>query len=400
MITRVTTTDELESIFAEALINRTNGKVTKISPGSVLSGHTYGVAKIAQKALKDIAIANAHLFPDFASGIYLDKVAAERGIAPRFGASQSSTFVRVFADPATVYTAGTNTFVSRTGVVFDIENTTTVGPTGFAFIKVRSQTSGLSANADPLTIDTVNPVPTGHTAVLNEYQATGGRDIEDDNTFRIRIKEGANILARHTLSYLEQALMRVNQNVLRVHFQGFDDEGKIVLAILTQNGIDLNQSELDELFDKVGEFLAITDILYPRDQTYGVTFKNIEYEPIDIDFRVLLDDSFNPDDVRKQIQVAMGKNLDFRFWEFGREVEWDDLFIIARTTAGVRIVPDEYFTPNVDMLIPDTRVPRIRTFIMRDLEGNIISDVSGVQNPIYYSTTPDQSFAETVIQNP
>lgn len=55
--------------------------------------------------------------------------------------------------------------------------------------KWKSDSEGASTNVDPLSINKLNPVPSGHIACTNEYRATGGRDDEDDDLFRIRIKE-------------------------------------------------------------------------------------------------------------------------------------------------------------------------------------------------------------------
>ena len=57
-------------------------------------------------------------------------------------------------------------------------------------------------------------------------------DNESDETFRIRIKESVNQLARPTLSYIEQIFMKINNRVLRVYKGGIDADNKIVLLVL------------------------------------------------------------------------------------------------------------------------------------------------------------------------
>ena len=74
MMVKLTTVEELKQIFVENLLNSTD-KVTKISEGSVLNGVAYGVAKIAQKIIKDVALIEAHQYPDTATGKYLDLLA-------------------------------------------------------------------------------------------------------------------------------------------------------------------------------------------------------------------------------------------------------------------------------------------------------------------------------------
>ena len=67
MITKITTIEEFEQLFVETLLNNTN-EVTKVTKHSTLSGISYGVAKVAQKVLKEIALVETHLFPENAYG--------------------------------------------------------------------------------------------------------------------------------------------------------------------------------------------------------------------------------------------------------------------------------------------------------------------------------------------
>jgi len=398
MITRLTTVDELKSIFAEILLNKTN-KISKISDNSVVNGVSFGVAKVAQKALKDQALVESHLFPDSAFGQYLDQVGANNGIAPRFGASQSSTYLRLVAEVGTEYLQGTHTFTGSHNIVFDLEEDITIGDEGFAYAKVRSQGVGANTNVDPLTINQISPTPNGHEYVINEYTAVGGRDQEDDNLFRRRIKEGPNLLATATLSSIEQAFMKINSNVMRVYYQGINSSSQTVIAIATQNGINLTNEELDELIDKGEQFFALTDIRSYGSTVSGVFLRNIQWQPIDISFRVELFPSYNPDDVRKNIQIKMQKELDYRFWNAGDKVEWDNLLSIAKNTSGVKYVPDNFFFPNQDQAVDSNKLPRIRGFLMLDLDGNILANLTGTLSPIYYPQDADFSYQQTALRS-
>jgi hypothetical protein len=399
MITKLTPSSELEQIFAEQLINKSGGKVNKISPNSVLSGVAAGVAKIGQKALKEIALIESATFPDSATGLMLDVVAQKLGISPRFGSSESSTFVRIVAEEGTVYTPGIHQFTTDQGVTFDLEEEVEVGQAGFTYTKVRSVTKGKRANVNPFSINTMTVEPTGHIYVINEYKATGGRDEEQDDVFRLRIKEGANILAKGTIASLEQAMNKINPNVLRVFYQGLNSLGKPIIAIATQNGINLNQSELDLLLEKGEEFFSIVDLRPFGTQSYGLELRNIEYQPIDISFRAALLQNANPDLVRIEIQTRISKLLDFRFWTPGGKVEWDDLLLAVKQTPGVRYVPDQQFFPRVDIPIDPAKLPRLRGFLMLNLDGSILSDDQGNLDPVFYPFNADFSFQQTVLRS-
>lgn len=401
-ITKITPREELKNILVEALLNHTD-QVTKVSNNSVLSGIGYGIATTAQKALVEVAAVESYLNPDVASGTQLDTIAYDRGIGTRFSASGSSTYLRVVADSGTSYVSGTHTFTGNDGIVFDLDSNFTVGTEGYAYAKVSSSTTGLDTNVAALTINTVSPIPTGHLNVINEYAAVGGRDDESDDIFRKRIKEGVNILARGTISALEQAFMKINNNVLRVINQGLTSLGNIKLAIVTQNGVDLTSGELSDLLDAAGEFVSLTELKPYGGTTYGVELVNIEYFPIDVNFRVVLTAGYDTDTYRIDVQTKMSKYLDFRNFDSATDqVEWDDLLEIAKNTKGAKSVPDQYFfvnTGRADVNVDRSKLPRMRSFSIFDSDGVLIQDISGNLDPVYYPNQIDLNYQLTALKS-
>ena len=395
MITRVTSIGELKQMFIEILMNKTS-KVTKVSDQSIVNGVSYGVAKVAQKALKDVALVESHIFPDGAYGQHLDDIAEKSGIAPRFGASQSSTYVRLVGDSGTAYVAATHFFNSN-GVVFELTDDITIGSEGYVYAKVRSQDSGANTNVKSLTINKVNPVPSGHKFVVNEYEATGGRDAEDDVSLRLRIKEGPNVAANGTLAYITQVFINFNTNVLRVYSYGTNTLNQPILAISTQNGVDLTVNELSSLLDNVKDYLPINFYNSVTNNSIGVELRNVEYEEVDVDFRCQLVQTTSIDEVRRDIQVEMSKYFDYRNWTPDKKVEWDDLLQIVKSNKNVKYVADSFFNPGRDITVELGKLPRIRSFIIRDLDGNIMVDNSGVLDPIYYPSTVDNSLQATLL---
>lgn len=391
------TSEERKRLYLETLLGKTD-KVSKVSPLSVLSAHAYGVSKVAGKAEKDIFQALAQLFPDNSYGIRLDQIAENFGIAPRFGASGSSTYLRLVGDVGTLYSPGVHRFKGNEGYLFDLENSVTIGDAGFVYAKVRSVDSGLKVNVPPGSINVVTPSPTGHSYVINEYMATGGRDIESDDLFRKRIKEGANVLARGTLAMLEQVFMKINPNVLRLFYHGINEKGQTVIAIATQNGIDLNTIELGNLLELGSLYFGLTELKpFGNSRSYGVELKNIDWQTQDISFRCELYTGFNPDDVRKEAQIKVSKYLDYLKWKSGQKIEWDNLLDIVKSTKGMKYVPDQYFSPNTDVVVDKNKLPRVRGFLMLDLNGSVISSVTGFLTPTFYPKQADFSYSSTVL---
>ena len=395
MITKIVPVSDLKQMFLEILLNKTD-KISDISDDSVLNGIAYGCAKVGQRLLVNQGIVEGHLFPDTAYGQYLDNIASIRGVSPRFGACGSTTYVRVIAEPGTSYIMGVQKFTSTSGVTFELEESKTVDKNGFAYIKVKSTQVGTSTNVDPVSINKVSPKPNGHISVTNEYAATGGMDAESDALFRQRIKNSVNALSRGTIAFIEQVFMKINPRVLRVFKGGITSNGKINLIICSTNGASFSQNEFDLMISRSEEYLSLYDIL--REVSgYALNLVNVEWQYVDVSFRVELDPSYDVDVVRKNIQIQMNKLFDYRFWNQGDRIEWDDLLQVAKNTEGVRYIPDNYFYPQSDINVPSNKLPRIRGFIMYDLNGNIVESNNGLISDVYYPNSPDIDFQSSIV---
>lgn len=394
MITKTSATiTNLKNLFIEMFLDKT-AKVSNVADGSVVNATAFGVAKVAQKAMKDIAIKEAQIFPDTATGAYLDKAAALYGVSPRKGALGSSTYIRVSADPGTVYDTSV-TFVNKNGIRFQVDEALTVGESGYGYVKVRSVNAGYSTNVPPNSITNVSPQPQGHIECTNEYYAIGGRDSEDDETFRIRIKNNLNILSKNTIEYWTQTLSNIDDRVLKVMSAGLDEKGIYNLYVVSQNGIFFTEEELDTLLESAQGYFGISE-LNIEGKVVGIGIKNIDWFYVGsergLDFRVQLQPDYDVSTVRQNIQVNLTKYLDFRFWTPGKIVEWDDLLDIVKKTDGVKYVPDEYFFPYYDQQVPANQLPRIRGFVMRDQDGNILYDSDSNLSPLFYPSEPEDLF--------
>ncbi len=386
METKVLTIDRLKELITEIFYDKQD-KVTKVTDNSAINALFYAQAKIGQKALVDIANVEGQLFPEFAVGTLLDNVANRLGVPARFTAQGSSTFVRLVGSPGTQYLALTNTFVSTGGVVFELAQDITIPEDGYIYANVRSRDIGIKTNVVPNSISNAVPAPVGHDYVINEFQAIRGADAEDDQSFRQRIINYPNLLSENTLEKLNQVFISINSNVLRTIYLGLSTTGKNRLGILTQDGSELSNSELDNLLDGAQKFIAVTDLRKFGNNIIGMQLENIPFFPIDVDFRVDLVLNTDPDQFRIDVQTQFARVVDYRFWEFGDKVEWDDLLQIVKDTQGAKTVPDKRFFPAQDIEVPEGQFPRFRSFILRDLDGVIIVDQQGSLDPVFFSNT-------------
>lgn len=398
MIMQISTMDELSQIYLEIILGYTN-KISKVADGGVLKGTATSSAKIGQRIMKDIAVIESQLFPDAAFDIYLDNVGRLRGINSRFSNSTSSTYERVVGDPGTTYLTSTHIFKGNGNITFIPVADFTIGAEGYGYVKVNSVQSGSNANVQALTINTVSPIPTGHKYCINEYAAFGGFDNESDQLFQPRIKAGPNILAKGNVGMLEQVFQKLNNNVLRVNYQGIDDESNVVLTLISVNGIDFSSGDFLDILVKGQKYFNLTELKPDGFEGYGVVLKNTTWQPLDISYRADLYPGYDPDAVRKEAQIRMNKYFDYRFWKVGQTVAWTDLIAIAKSVPGTKYVYDSFFYPNYDVVINIDSLPRIRGFQMLDKNGNIIATNSGTLNPYYYPPPIDFQYAAAVLQS-
>lgn len=386
MITKVITIEELKQMFVEILLGKTD-KVTRVSDHSVLNGIAFGAAKVAQKAIKDIALIETHLFPDSAFGSGLDEVAEIWGIPARFGETKSSVYLRIVADPGTVYLHEVCEFLGSNGIAFVLTEDITIDDEGYGYYKVVSRELGSKTNVDPLSINNVSPAPQGHKYVINEFYATGGRDFESDEFFRSRIKNGYNLLSVGTIEMLKQAFISVDERVLNVYFGGIKS-GSVYIYVVSQNGVDFTQDDLDTMLEQTAKYFNLSD-LRDFDEFTGVILKNVEYDPIDIEIRLEMFNNYDIDEIRIGIQTKISNQLNYNYWNFKNKgkIEIENLISLAKRQRGVKFVSDSGFKingENQNYYVERLRLPRIRSFLLLDLNGNLISNSTGTLLPYYY----------------
>ena len=156
--------------------------------------------------------------------------------------------------------------------------------------------------------------------------------------------------------------------------------------------------DLDALYEGVKDKLTISDSYLLNDDYKNIVFENAEFEEFDMSLRIDRNKSLDADDIRRDMQVAIQKIVDHRFWKLGTKLEWEDLYIACRGVNGVNGIPSTYFYPNFDIQTSRFKLPRVRGFELRDLDGTIISTNNNIINPIFYPNDPDFIFDQTFNQ--
>lgn len=380
MITEITSIEKLKSTLVKTILSKTD-KVTKVSDDSVLGGISYGISKLGQKALKDVALVETHLFPENAFGDNLDIVANRRGVPTRLGSSESSVFLRIVAEVGTQYVQATHIFTGQ-GISFQLDSDITIGPEGYIFARARSVQQGKRTNVNSLQIDTVSSEPQGHVSVVNEFRAQGGRDIEDDEMMRYRIVNYPNIMSRDTLDYLLQKMLEFSPNIFRVYKKGVSIDGNLILGVMLQNGSFLSQGELDTLTQQITPSLSLS--LIKNDGSALISIENCDYLPIDISFRLKPSSTVSLTQLRIDLQNKISKYLDLRFWD-SRVVQWEYILNIVSSHPDVVLLPENDFSPRTDISSYLGNFPRVRSFKMYNLEGVLLSENTNSFEPVLYT---------------
>ena len=208
-------------------------------------------------------------------------------------------------------------------------------------------------------------------------------------SMKLRISNNPNLVANQTLGYVLEVMRLHNPNILRLFNLGnFDNKTRF--AIVTENGEYLTDSEISELEQYIKWYLAISDV-DRFGSVIGYEIANIEWHYVGgtdkgIDFRADILPEYTFDEVRQNIQIEMSKYLDFRYWNRDTKIEWDELLSIAKNVEGVNYIPDEFFYPKNDENVSYGSLPRIKKFILRDLDGTILFNSNNNLTPVFYTT--------------
>lgn len=367
--------------ISEIFFAVTDQQATKVGANSVLEGFLYAIAKTGQMINKDVMNLIADFSLDNAIGSQLDTYATNNGFPIRNNSTQSSTYILLIATEGTIYVANTHQFISNTGELFNLIEDVTISSLGFAYAKIISVNSSKNTNVAANTIVKCSPAPAGHLACSNDFQCTGGRDIESDTDYRNRLKQTFNILAIDTISKYEQIFNKINNRVLKVYKGGINNlTGNIIFYLASINGADFTESELTIIKNDSYKYLSISE------QEKGIELLNINYLNIDFSARLDLQADIDINKFRTELQISFQRKYDYRYIEPNSTINRLDLLLITQKNLYVKKILDKYFLLNGytnDITIPELTLPRFRSFQIYDINGTLISDNSNLINSNY-----------------
>ena len=393
-----TNLNDLLALAIQTVVNTTNG-VTKITRNSVLGALLQAVARIGQRAMKDIALANSENYVEEASSQYLDEIGRNRGITSRRPGASSVVYLRLVGEIGTTYSSGDTgvSFRNDDDIIFRLENDVTIGGNGFEYVLARSTITGLQTNVAPFTINNIENGPAGHIDVFNDFAATGGRDEEGDAQLRERIQNTFNNAAVTTLARIEEVAKSFQPEILRIVNTGSDEIGNIRLSVATVNGRQYSREELDSLLQQVGPYMSLSDVVERRNDVSGVLFDNIPLLPIDVEARIERRLDIPLATLYTEIAVRLTRVLDYSnfSWDSPR-IRWDEVFDAVKRTPGVEAIDNSTFLPRADIVVPFGVLPRIRRVTLFNIDGSIMEDRSLSLQNYFFPNTQNRDIQELV----
>ena len=386
MNTRLFTQEELNNAFSKVFLGVTD-KVTKVSANSVLSGLTNAFSSLVQKSLKENALVESYLDPDQATGERLDQVALQRGLGGRQAVPLgSSVYLRLEADAGTQYTTD-HSFTGSHGVVFRLQENYTMNNRRFAYRLATTESTGEGTNVQPFTILQLQEMLEGHVSVVNDVRAFGGRDAENDDQLRWRIRNYGNIAAISSIMKLSIFANSINNNVFRLFHLRNSVRG-VVLGVITHSGVPLSDEDLTSLREQLIEFSAINDST--------LELENTQPTALFISARVALSIEMNYEALLNRLQINF-EDL-FRGYLYsgvGQNIDPTTLQNILYRETAITSVSSTGFQPSNSFFVPVGIPLRLAGMELRSLEGDILTSTSQMTEEYTTYYNQERSFVLT-----
>lgn len=347
MTTALPTREDYFQVGASEVFARSANrpKATRISPEAVFTPGTdiniiiAACSAMADEATRHIAIRMAALFLDSAEGEDLDRLVQDR-FSPTIVRKQAAPAVvpiqirRTVPGPATSLPVG---FLVRTetGIQFKLIQAAAMAlnTTGPVTVAAQAIQAGSVGNVQAGTITQfVQPPPDATMTVSNEQPASGGSDVETDESLRERARQFYLTARRATLSAIQFGALTVEGVTSATAIEVTDPmtglpTGHVLLYIADQNG-QSNQILVQAVRNALLEYRAagiVVDVLATAPQ-----FESISYT---IAFRSGVDTLAAVEQLRALTVAAV--NL----LQPGEPLQRSLLFALARSIPGA-VVPE------------------------------------------------------------
>lgn len=393
------------SQMLQAMILRFLGlcaKITDLAVGGIIrSAFDSACSELEETTTTLMEVHNAR-FIDNAIGDELDRQAAEHGCS-RFPDSYAQGPARFFGAALSSVPKGTKVR-SVTGIVYGTTVTMTIAA-GLEWVDVplKCNMTGPRGNA---TIGGVRyfvgTAPSGITDVRNMLPLVNGGDAEPDAIFRRRVKTWPDFLSIGTREAYERWCNEATRKVCQFY------DGKAP-ASCEQSNANFGTNCKDGTYTDCNEWAFEFHVLRARpdveyggvediavrilpgagelptwlgevieaycDDHAGLTIDHaateIEWAEIDIRITVMKRVGFTDNEVKTNVEQAVLAFINANFWEWGRDVLIQDIWLQAARAEGVYVAT--VLSPLGNVTVGENSLPRVRTLVI-GVEGSQTQD--------------------------
>ena len=297
----------------------------------------------------------------------LDERAGERGVV-RLGVSFSTAVVLFQGDISTVIAAGTQ-LKSEDGLIFETAEEVTIGtlnPTldGNASTLATADktivtclTAGLSGNVPRRSINSLVTPIAGVESLTNPMPATGGRDAEEDVSYRFRAFNQVGLLNRDTQDYFHAKARVANPDVLRTYVERGAGLREVKVSAARVNGGNFSANELTAIENEVTKGSpALVD----------VTFVNVTFTAVSVNISLHRQPGYSLSQVFTNLANDLADFLDWSRWPFDQNVNQNDLLSLCRASEGVEQIEIRLFTPTQNIGVAKDSLPKLSNLTVVD----------------------------------
>lgn len=286
-----------------------------------------------------------------AQGTDLDAIALGRGIR-RHGATKAGVSSVIFSgDNSTNVPRGTQVSTDD-GITYSTIEGGTIAA-GSVSLSAEADSAGVGGRVRSGELTIMISTVSGVDSVTNPYSSSGGYDYEEDEQLRNRAMVQLSTEALGVPASYEAWAREASEDVLRVKAEGNPvgyPKGYVKVHIISRSGAALSS----ETLETIRKYLV-----NKAPATSGVVVVNVGFTLIAVSAEIRLEAGYNFATVQATIEQNLQNYLDWRYWNWGRDVQFGDLFALVNNSAGVNDVISATFSPGSNVEVLSYAVPKL-----------------------------------------
>lgn len=197
------------------------------------------------------------MWPDWSYGIWLEMLGEASGTTPKKQPTHSEGVLKIQGVPGTLipidFIFATRSVGENPSILFKANQSVTVDSTGIVNINIKAVEAGTKGNVGVGTITLMSVPMNGIISITNEQPTTGGTDLEDEESFRLRV---LNANQQEKLSGADSDYIRWAEGVdgagKAYVIPEWNGAGTVKVVVIDANGFPANQT----IIDRVQQFIA------------------------------------------------------------------------------------------------------------------------------------------------